>query len=117
MQDDFDPAGVCITAAVGPPWPVRIRLATSAPLASTDRALCAAGRRSEKLKVLLQRLTRHPHPAPWWRPSLLSVAMLVVACSGGGVTRRLPRRRRQPPRRASPSTSRRIRFTRPQRPT
>ena len=38
----------------------------------------------EKLKVLLQRLIRHPHPARWWRPSLLSVAMLLGACSGGG---------------------------------
>ena len=38
----------------------------------------------EKLKILLQRLTRHPHPARWWRASLLSVAMLLGACSGGG---------------------------------
>ena len=84
MQDDFDPAGVCSNAAVGPPWPVRIRLATSAPLASIDRALYAARPAIEKLKILLQRLTCHPHPAPWWRASLLSVAMLLGACSGGG---------------------------------
>ena len=33
---------------------------------------------------MLQRLIRRAHVAPWQRPLLLGIAMLVAACSGGG---------------------------------
>ena len=84
MQGDPDRAGVRITTAVGSAWPVRIRLAHFGTFSLHRPRALRRGPTIEKLKILLQRLTCHPHPTPWWRASLLSVAMLLGACSGGG---------------------------------
>ena len=85
MQGDPERAGVRISTAEGSAGPVRIRLATPSPFSSTDRALCAAGRRLKKLKTSLQHLTGHCVPG--------AVVAPVAAVRGDAGRRVLGRRR------------------------